>query len=66
LVEAINGRKGIDKDLKISINTEKEKWRKLLRVLVDITLFLAENNLPFRGTHSTIDYDDCGPFISTA
>lgn len=34
LVEAINGRKGIDKDLQISINTEKEKWRKLLRVLV--------------------------------
>ncbi|KAL4132465.1 hypothetical protein QTP88_009609 [Uroleucon formosanum] len=66
LVEAINGRKGIDKDLQISINTEKEKWRKLLRVLVDITLFLAENNLPFRGTHSTIDYDDCGLFISTA
>jgi len=27
LVEAINGRKGIDKDLQVSINTEKEKWR---------------------------------------
>lgn len=66
MVEAINGSKGIDKDLQVSINTEKEKWRKLLRVLVDITLFLAENNLPFRGTHSKIDYDDCGLFISTA
>lgn len=66
LVEAINGRKGIDKDLQVSINTEKKKWRKLLRVLVDITLFLAENNLPFRGIHSTIDHDDCGLFISTA
>lgn len=29
-------------------------------------MFLAENNLPFRGSHSTIDYDDCGLFISTA
>ncbi|XP_060845943.1 zinc finger MYM-type protein 1-like [Rhopalosiphum padi] len=66
LVEAINGRKGIDKDLQVSINTEKEKWRKLLRIVVDITLFLAENNLPFRGIHSTIDHDDCGLFISTA
>ncbi|XP_022183240.1 zinc finger MYM-type protein 5-like [Myzus persicae] len=63
LVEAINGRKGIDKDLQVSINTEKKKWRKLLRVLVDITLFLAENNLPFRGIHSTIDHDECGLFI---
>ncbi|XP_050062926.1 uncharacterized protein LOC126552275 [Aphis gossypii] len=65
LVEAINGRKGIDKDMQVSINTEKEKWRKILRILVNITMFLAENNLPFRGKHSTIDHDDCGLFIST-
>jgi len=29
-------------------------------------IVLAENNLLFRGTHSTIDYDDYGLFISTA
>jgi len=29
-------------------------------------LFSAENNLPFRDTHSTIDHDDCGFFIPIA
>lgn len=65
-IQAINGRKGIDKDLQSSITAEKDKWRKILRILLNITIFLAENNLPFRGTHSTIEHDDCGLFISTA
>jgi len=64
LLETINSRKLIDKDIQVSFNTENEKWTKFLRVLVDIISFLAENNLQFKATHSTIDYDGCELFIS--
>lgn len=35
------------------MNTEKQKWKNLLSRLLDITLFLAKQNLAFRGHDET-------------
>ena len=55
----------IDDALQRSIKQEEEKWRKILRAVVDVVLFLAKRNLPFRGSHSTIDYYESGLFLAT-
>lgn len=56
---------GIDAALQQNIKQEEEKWRKILKAVVDVVLFLAKRNLPLRGTRSTIDYYDSGLFLAT-
>lgn len=65
LFQTLGDKRGIDAALQHSIKQEEEKWRKILTAIVDLILFLAKNHLPFRGSHSTVDYDDCGLFLST-
>ena len=54
----------IDDSLQKSIQTEKEKWRNILRVILDVILFCAKNNLPLRGTHEKIGTSNSGIFLN--
>ncbi|XP_056640902.1 uncharacterized protein LOC130447881 [Diorhabda sublineata] len=66
LVITLKGKKsGIDDSLLKCIREEEEKRRRILTAVIDVILFLSERNLPFRGTNSTVDKDDCGIFLST-
>ena len=42
---------------------EKEYWRNVLRRLIDITIFLAERNLAFRGSTETLGQQRSGNFV---
>lgn len=44
--------KGIDAKLESTINREAAKWREIFRCILDVTLFLASRNFPFRGSNS--------------
>lgn len=66
LISTLKGKtSGIDETLLKSIKKEEGKWRRILIAVIDVILFLAEGNLPFRGSHTTVDKDDCGIFLST-
>lgn len=45
------------------MNTEKQKWKNLLSRLLDITLFLAKQNLAFRGHDETKASSNKGNFL---
>lgn len=64
LVSAENKR-GIDALQQQALSAEKERWRQILRCLLEVTLFLAERNLPFRGSSSTVGDLDNGLFLGT-
>ena len=49
--------------LQKQIEAETAKWREILRCILDVTLFLAERNLPFRGCSSEIGEPDNGLFL---
>lgn len=51
--------------LQKKIEAETAKWREILRCILDVTLFLAERNLPFRGCSSNIGDPDKGLFLGT-
>nr|CAH7732522.1 unnamed protein product [Callosobruchus chinensis] len=44
---------GIDQDIERVVHTEKEKWRQILRIVMDAVLYLSTNCLSFRGSHET-------------
>ncbi|KAL4153194.1 hypothetical protein QTP88_001027 [Uroleucon formosanum] len=46
-----------------SINSDKEKWRELLKRLIKVTLFLAERGLAFRGDSEKIGESSNGNFL---
>lgn len=54
LEKRIKGGSFIDNSLQKAIQSEKEKWRSILRVVLDVILFCAKNNLPLKGTNETI------------
>lgn len=56
---------GIDSSLQKSFLTEKEKWRKILRCMLDVILFLGERNLPLRGSSNQIGDMSNGLFLGT-
>ncbi|GBP78859.1 Zinc finger MYM-type protein 1 [Eumeta japonica] len=53
----------IDKVNEDTINREAKKWRNILRRLLDITLFLAQQNLAFRGHREDPSSENRGNFI---
>lgn len=55
----------IDSEFQKAIANEKEKWRCVLRVIVDAIMFCAKNNLALRGTTEQIGESNCGIFLST-
>lgn len=46
-----------------SIQQEKDKWRDLLKRLLNVTLFLSERGLAFRGTNKKIGDPSNGNFL---
>nr|CAI5851170.1 unnamed protein product [Callosobruchus analis] len=44
---------GIDQDLERVVNSEKEKWREILQIVMDAVLYLSTNCLAFRGSNET-------------
>lgn len=56
LEKNLNELVGNDSSLQKHFATEMAKWREIFRCILDVVLFLAERNLPFRG--STIKLDD--------
>ena len=65
LLESLKKHSGIDMALQKQIEAETTKWRKILKRILDVTLFLAERNLPFRGYSSKIGDPDNGLFLGT-
>jgi hypothetical protein len=55
----------IDDGFQRAIAKEREKWRHILRVIIDAILFCAKYNLAVRGTNEVIGKRDCGNFLST-
>ena len=53
----------IDHDVHLTVEKEKKKWRDILHRLLDITLFLAKQNLPFRGHREDAGSDRKGNFF---
>ena len=65
LHESLKQHSGIDMALQKQIEAETAKWREILKCILDVTLFLAEWNLPFRGCSSNIGDPDNGLFLGT-
>ncbi|GLV37934.1 hypothetical protein CBL_06364 [Carabus blaptoides fortunei] len=52
--------KTINTDLEKQIHSEVEKWRHVVKVIVDIILFSGKNNLPLRGSSNIVGDFNCG------
>ena len=50
----MENKSGIDRLQQEVFAAEQQRWRKILRCLLEVTLFLAERNLPFRGSSSDV------------
>ena len=57
--------KTIDSGMEKVIAGEKEKWRRILRVVFDAIMFCAQNNLALRGSSDRIGTPQCGIFLNT-
>ncbi len=55
----------MDNSLQLAIQGEKEKWRSILKVILDAILFCAKNNLALRGKTENIGESGSGIFLST-
>ena len=62
---ALERQSGIDGRYQKKVSEEKQRWREILRCLLEVTLFLAERNLPFRGSSSLIGDQNNGNFLGT-
>ncbi|CAH2296264.1 Hypothetical predicted protein [Pelobates cultripes] len=56
-------QKCIDHVHQTAVDREKRKWRDILHRLLDVTLFLAHQNLPFRGHRETMSSANKGNFL---
>lgn len=56
---------GVDSALQRQIEAETAKWRKILKCCQDVTLYLAERNLLFRGTSLMIGDHGNSLFLGT-
>lgn len=60
----VNREKGIDKDLERQIRLEADEWNKVLKRILNIVLFLAKQNLAFRGHREKLsDLGNNGNFL---
>ncbi|XP_016661805.1 uncharacterized protein LOC103310064 [Acyrthosiphon pisum] len=53
----------IDCEFEKTIEKEKEKWRNILRIIIDVILFCSKNNLALRGTTEKIGDLNSGIFL---
>lgn len=54
---------GVDTQLQKQIISETEKWKAILKRLLDVTLFLASRGLPFQGSSTKIGDVNNGNFL---
>ena len=60
---AVEVKSGIDSHFQRKLCEGKARWRQIFKALLGVTLFLAERNLAFRGSSSTIGEIDNGNFL---
>jgi len=53
---------GIDDSLRKEIKSEQEKWRHVLKIILDVLLYCANNNLALRGNSEEIGNPTAGHF----
>ncbi|XP_065903748.1 zinc finger MYM-type protein 1-like [Dysidea avara] len=63
LEAALKKKTGIDAAMQRQIDEETAKWKEILKCILDVILFLAERNLPFRGSSNKIGDGDNGLFL---
>jgi len=54
----------IDDELQKAILLEKDRWRHILRIILDAILFCTKNNLAFRGSSTTVGNKHSGIFLN--
>jgi len=54
--------KTIDNFIQKAVNIKKEKWRNILKIITDVILFCAKNNLALRDTSDKIGDANSGFF----
>lgn len=59
----LNTHKTMDNENQVIISQETKKWRNILYRLLDIALFLARQNLAFRGHKEDISSENRGNFL---
>lgn len=60
----LNKNNTIDCALQLEINNEKEKWKHILKVVIDCVRFCCVNNLALRGSNCDIGKPGCGIFLN--
>ncbi|XP_050065351.1 zinc finger MYM-type protein 1-like [Aphis gossypii] len=60
----LNKNNTIDYELQLEINNEKEKWKHILKVVIDCVRFCCVNNLALRGSNCDIEKPGCGIFLN--
>ena len=55
----------VDKNMQKHIDKERKKWKAILESVVDVTLFLSKQNLPFRGHREAFESNNQGNFLET-
>ncbi len=59
----LSGRNLIDSKLISHIRREQDRWREILKALLDIIMFCAQNNMPLRGHREVIGQSGSGVFL---
>ncbi|XP_050063227.1 uncharacterized protein LOC126552552 [Aphis gossypii] len=54
--------KTIDKELQTKILNEKERWKQILKIILDCVRFCCVNNLALKGSSNDINKSNCGIF----
>ncbi|XP_049807017.1 zinc finger MYM-type protein 5-like [Schistocerca nitens] len=66
LQNRLKQKKTVDDEIQESIQKEVEKWRNILKVVIDVIIFCAKNNVPLRGTaKKEIIGESSSVFLST-
>ena len=60
LLVSLEKKNGADSLQKLGMTSEEQKWREILKCLLEVTLFLAKQNLVIRGSGSTVSNIDKG------
>ena len=65
LLLSVEKQCGVDALHQQNLVEETNRWRQILSCLLEVTLFLAERNLPFRGSSAAVGDSDNGLFLGT-
>jgi len=60
----LNKNNTIDCELQLEINNEKEKWKHILKVVIDCVRFCCVNNLALRGSNCDVEKPGCRIFLN--